>query len=134
MTEIPSAPQLRALADDYRTATDRAEQLYTANEMATALEAVPETAAHVFTDATHYAVPRSWALRATAAERTQAHLRLLIAGNGETEPEYHTWQMRQAAAEHLPELLADLWLLADEYDLDHNRLLADSRSLADNAR
>ena len=134
MTEILPAPRLRALAAEYRTATSALRARAAADQMAAALTVIPETANYVFTDATHFAHARGWGVRATGAERAQAHLRLMYAGIGEPEPAFASPEMREAAAYFIPELLADLWQLAEDYGLEREALLAAGQRLLEDSR
>jgi hypothetical protein len=108
MTEFLPAPHLRALAEEYRAAEDAPRARAAADQIAAALTTLPETARYLFTDATHFAHARGWGVRASAAERAQAHIRLMYAGIGETEPAFGSAQMREAVTDFIPELLADL--------------------------
>lgn len=134
MTEFLSATRLRALADEYHTATSALLAHAAADQMATALASLPETARYLFTDATHYAHARGWGVRATAAERAQAHIRLMYAGIGEPEPALYSAEMREAAEAFIPELLADLWQLAEDYGLEREALLDAGQRLLEDSR
>ena len=134
MTEILPAPRMRALAEEYRAADDAVRARAAADQMAADLATLPETARYLFTDATHFAHARGWGVRATAAERAQAHIRLMYAGIGETEPALYSAEMREAATCFIPELLADLWQLAEDYGLDRDALLAAGQRLLDDYR
>jgi hypothetical protein len=134
MTDFLPAPHLRALADEYRTADSALRARSAADQMAAALTSLPETARYLFTDATHFAHARGWGVRATAAERAQAHIRLMYAGIGEAEPAFGSVEMREAATDFIPELLADLWQLAEDYGLDREALLAAGQLLLDEYR
>ena len=131
MTEFLPAEHLRALAEEYRTTDDALRARAAADQIAAALTTLPETARYLFTDATHFAHARGWGVRATAAERAQAHIRLMYAGIGEPEPPLYSAEMREAATAFIPELLADLWQLAEDYGLDRDALLAAGQRLLD---
>lgn len=121
MLKALSAPDLRNLTQNMRSALINGDpdKIREASDSAVKmLETLPADATWLYNDVDHWATLRNTAILATADERAQDHINMLLASNDMQEKPSHSEEMKEAAREWMPELLGDLFTYADECGID----------------
>lgn len=121
MLKAMSAPELRGMTQELRSALINGDpdKIWEAADAAVKMWGrIPENATWVYNDVDHWATLRNTAVLASADERAQDHINMLLASNDMRELPAHSEEMKEAARKWMPELLGDLFTYADECGID----------------
>lgn len=132
-----SGSDLEGLAANFRDAVreDKRKKIIKAGAaMADMLQDLPANTTALYSDATHYVMARGWGMTALSTERAMAHVNMCPASINEPEIEFlaPAEEKKDAAEYWIPSILADLFALADEHQLDIITLIAKAQEQREN--